>query len=161
MFPRWHILLGFIFAAVLWAFFPATAWYYILIIFLSSFLIDFDHYMVFVWKKGGWSLRGALNYYETQRRIQIEEQRRGIFRKSDFHLFHTLEFHAAVLALGFVYPVFMYVLAGMVFHSLTDLIHLAYEQEIYRREFFLTNWIRTHLHRERRKRIERIRVNLG
>ncbi len=161
MYPKWHIILGAIFTLVLWAFFPGTEWYFMLVLFLSSFLIDFDHYMTFVWKKGSWSLSEAIDYCMKQKEIMIAEQRRGIFVKGDFHLFHTIEFHAFVLALGFVYPVFMYVFAGMIFHSLSDFVDLAYKHEIYRREFFLTNWIRTHLHRERRKRLERIKVNLG
>jgi hypothetical protein len=33
----------------------------------------------------------------------------------------------------------------MFFHSAVDLISLAYEDGLYRREYFLTNWIRKKL----------------
>lgn len=164
MLPRWHIILGLLFSLALWAFFPDVPWYCISIMFLSSILIDFDHYMCAVWKTGNWGLRAALKYHEEKRKVELLERRRGIFRKEDFHIFHTIEFHAIVLALAFVYPVFMYVLAGMIFHSLSDLVNMAYEQEITKREFFFANWIRIQLNKKREhrvKQIERIKVTLN
>ncbi len=163
MLPKWHVFLGLVFSLVLWAFFPDIRWYFILVLFLSSVLIDFDHYMTFIWKKGSWSLPDAFDYYIKQIDTIISERKRGIIRKGDFIIFHTIEFHAVVLALGFLYPVFLYVLAGMVFHSLSDLVYLTYEGYVYRREFFLTNWIRMKLKEKRVqkiKQIERIKVKL-
>ncbi len=142
MFPRWHIILSLIFAGIFWLILPETQWYYILIIFFSGFLIDFDHYAVAVSKTGKLSLNSAFRYHRLLDIAEKKRQKKGIFRKGDFHLFHTLEFHAFVFALGFIWPLFFYVLMGMLFHSISDFIYLVWIGETYRREFFLTNWVK-------------------
>jgi len=141
MLPRWHILSGLAFTLILWYFFPQTEWYYLAIVFLSAFLIDFDHYMCAVYKTGRISLFNAFKYHDLLKKKGLAEKKRGIRRKGDFHVFHTIEFHALVLLAGFViHPVFFYVLVGMVFHSLLDVVDLSVNRELYRREFFFVNW---------------------
>jgi hypothetical protein len=76
------------------------------------------------------------------RKKVVEEKGRGIFKKGDFHIFHTFEFHALVLAIGLIFNPFLYIFIGMLFHSLLDLADLTVKDEVYRREFFLTNWVR-------------------
>jgi len=142
MFPRWHILFGLIFSILFFVLFPLTAWYNLTIIFFASFLIDFDHYATAVWKTGKWNLSKAYDYYMKLKKKAEEERRKGIFRKGDFHVFHTIEFHALILAIGLIFSPFLYVFIGMLFHSLLDLVDLSIRGELYRREFFLTNWIR-------------------
>ena len=142
MFPRWHILSGLIFTLLFWIVFPQTAWYNIALIVFASVLIDFDHYMCAVWDTKKWSLFKAFEYHERLMKIELKEKRKRIFRKGDFHIFHTIEFHALVLAIGLIFSPFFYVFIGMLFHSLLDLVHLLAKSETYRREFFLANWIR-------------------
>ena len=141
MIPRWHILLGLIFSALFWIIFPNVHWAYVLLIFLSAVFIDLDHYMCAVWKEGKISLSNALERYRKIERQEIAERKRGIFRKSDFHIFHTIEFHILIFALGFLWQGFFYILVGMLFHSLCDLIDMSVKGRTYRREFFLVNWI--------------------
>ncbi|SRR3989338_270180 len=142
MLPRWHIFLGAIFSIIFLILFPSTAWYGVAIVFLSSFLIDFDHYMCAVKKTNKIWLGDALNYHKILMKKEKEDKRKKIFRKSDFHVFHTLEFHLLVLALAFVYSPFIYIFVGMLFHSLVDVIDMSYKKRIYRREFLLINWLR-------------------
>jgi hypothetical protein len=142
MFPRWHILYGTIFSVLFWVLFPAIAWYNITLIVFGSIFIDFDHYMNAVLKTKKWSLFEAFAYHRKLRKKETEEKRKGIFRKGDFEIFHTIESHLFILALGLVLNPFLYVFIGMVFHSFIDLIDLANRGFLYRREFFLTNWIR-------------------
>jgi len=142
MLPRWHIFWGGILSALIWILFPNIAWYNLILLFLASFLIDFDHYMCFVWKKHELSLFKAFKYHDELQRKEREATRRGIrLGKGDFHIFHTLEFHALVFALGFIFQQFFYVVAGMAFHSILDIISLIKEGTMHRREFFLANWL--------------------
>jgi hypothetical protein len=149
MLPRYHIILGAIFTLVFWIVFPWTEWYYIALIFLSSFLIDFDHYMNAVLKTRKMGLFKAFAYHKKLEKIDLAEYKRGIRRKGDLHVFHTLEFTALTFALGLVWLPFLYVFIGMFFHSVVDLISLAFEDRLYRREYFLTNWIRKKLKDDR------------
>ena len=142
MLPRWHIVSGLIFSLLLKLIFPNIGWFYISLVFLASFLIDFDHYAASVLKTGKLSLLKSFEYHRKQEIIEQRERKKGIRRKGDFHLFHTIEFHLIVFVLGFVWVGFWYILAGMVFHSILDLISMGYERVLYRREFLLINWIR-------------------
>ena len=141
MLPKYHIILGAVFSAVVWFLFPGVAWYSITLIFLSSFLIDFDHYMCSVLKNKSLSLSKALKYYYKLNEAGDKEFKIGIKRKGDFHVFHTVEFHAFVLITGLFFQPFLFIFMGMVFHSLMDLIDLSFKERLYRREFLLTNWI--------------------
>jgi len=142
MLPRWHIFLGAIFTLILWLIYPQTNWIYLSLVFLSSFLIDFDHYAASVIKTGRWSLKESFKYHEIEGKRAEAEKKRGIRRTGDFHLFHTIEFHLLVFALGFFWSGFFYIFAGMIFHSLLDVIAMLYTGFLYRREYFFINWLR-------------------
>ncbi len=141
MIPRLHIVSGLIASILIFIAYPKVNLFYLSLFFLSSFLIDFDHYMCAAVKLGKLNLKNALKYYKRMQEIEENEARRGIFRKGHFHIFHTIEFHALVLALGFIHPMFMYVFAGMVFHSAVDFAWMAHRRRLYRREFFFNNWL--------------------
>jgi len=142
MLPRWHILFGVVFSALVWLIFPETAWHNIALIFFGAVFIDFDHYMCAVYKTGKLSLSDAFEYHKSMQRREEIQKKKGIFKKGNFHIFHTIEFHIIVLALGLLYLPFLFIFIGMVFHSLLDLADLTYRKEMYRREFFLVNWVR-------------------
>lgn len=142
MLPKWHILLGSIFTLVIWYFAPSISWLYLSLIFLSSFLIDFDHYICAVKNNNKLSLFHAFKYHDKQAEIEKKENKSGIRKKGDFHLFHTVEFHVLVGIVGIFFSPFFYIFIGMVFHSLLDLIWLLKEDRFYRREYFLFNWMR-------------------
>jgi len=125
MLPKTHIMLGAIFSLVLFYLFPITI-FQVSLIFLASFLIDFDHYVWYVYKKKDFKLKNSYNYLKKDARD---------LRKLMF--FHTIEFHIFVALLGFIWSGFFYILIGMIFHSLTDLIGLIYEKRLRTREFSL------------------------
>lgn len=142
MLPKWHILFGVLFAGFIWFFAPEINPVYLGLVFLASFLIDFDHYVTGVKNTGKFSL-GKCFYYNVEAREKgRKEKARGIFRKGDFHLFHTIEAHILMGALGLLWSGFFYIFIGMVFHSLLDLMSLLYAGDLYRREYFFFNWIR-------------------
>ena len=142
MIPRWHILFGALFAALIWVAAPKTNLIFILLVFLSAFLIDFDHYMCSVLKTKKLGLFHSFEYHKQMDREEKERKKKGIRQKGDFHLFHTIEFHVLVGLLGLWWIGFFYIFLGMIFHSLLDIYSLLFiGREMYRREFFLVAWI--------------------
>lgn len=142
MLPKTHIVLGAVFSLALFFIFPGTPLYGLLLIFLSSFLMDFDHYLAAARKTSSLSVKKAFNYYLRQGKSVLKEKARGIRAKGDFHVFHTIEFLLLIFILAIFWAPFIYIFIGMVFHSLLDIIYLASNDLLYRREFFFFNWIR-------------------
>ncbi|MBS3090897.1 hypothetical protein J4217_00430 [Candidatus Pacearchaeota archaeon] len=147
MLPRWHIFLGLISTILITLVFPNTSMLYLLLFFLSSFLIDFDHYANAAMKTNKLGLRNAFEYHKILGEIEKEEHKKGLRRKGDFHPFHTIEFHLLVLLLGFLWTSFFFIFLGMLFHSIMDLISIQYKGYLYRREFFFLNWLRKKVRR--------------
>ena len=61
MLPKTHILLGLIFSLLIYFSLELTI-IQASLVFLSSFLIDFDHYLWYVFKKKDFSLKNAYYY---------------------------------------------------------------------------------------------------
>ena len=141
MLPKWHVLSGIIFTALTWFFIPSMPIIYLTLIFLASFLIDFDHYANAIIKNKSPSLTKAFEYHKIKRKEELEDISKGIRRKGDFHLFHTIEFHAIVGLLSLLWSGFFYVFMGMLFHSLLDVSSLLFTGVFHRREFFFFNWL--------------------
>ena len=141
MLPKTHILLGALFTGVVFLFVRDINYYYLGLIFFSSFLIDFDHYAASVLKTRKISLRKSLRYHDELMKTEIKEKKKGIRRRGDFHLFHTIEFIILVGLLGLLWIGFFYIFIGMIFHSLLDVLSLTQRGILYRREYFLTNWV--------------------
>ena len=64
MLPKWHIFWGVIFTAIIWFFARDLNVIYLSLIFLSTFLIDFDHYLIAARKNKHPSLKRALIFFE-------------------------------------------------------------------------------------------------
>ncbi len=141
MLPRWHILLGGVFTLVIWLVAPTINIFYLLLVFLSSFLIDFDHYVNAAIRNKKLSLSQAFEYHRELEKKEKREQKQGIFVKGDFHLFHTVEFHILIGILSFFWAPFFYIFIGMIFHSLLDVASLLYVGRFYRRDYFFFNWL--------------------
>ena len=75
-------------------------------------------------------------------KLTKKEISRGIRRKHEFHLLHTIEFHLAIGLLGLLWIGFFYIFIGMVYHSLIDVVDLSLRGRLHRREYFLIGWIR-------------------
>lgn len=143
MLPRWHIFLGAIFSILIWFFSPQISLFYIALVFFASFLIDFDHYLAsVVSSKKILTLKESFQYHEKLLKQEEKDISKGIKRKSDFHVFHTLEFHALVGIVGIFLVPFLYIFIGMLFHSMLDFVWMLYKGRLHRREFFFFNWIR-------------------
>ncbi len=73
-----HVILGFIFSLIL---FPLVG-FFSLIIFISSFMIDIDHYFYYIIKKNDLNLINSINYYLKKH------------REESVLFFHSVEFIA-------------------------------------------------------------------
>ena len=142
MLPRWHIFWGAIFTLIIWYFAQDLKPIYLLLIFLSTFLIDLDHYLVAVKENNTLSLKRSLIYFKENNKKEISDHKKGKRNRGHFFLFHTIEFHIFIAILGLFWIGFFYIFIAMVFHSLLDLFWLLYHDMFYVREFFLFNWLR-------------------
>lgn len=142
MLPHWHVISGAAFTALVWVFAPTTPLVYLALVFFSSFLIDIDHYITAVMDTKTLSMREAFKHYEKLTEIDNKNIQKGIYKQGDFHIFHTVEFHLFIFLLGLVFVPFMYILLGMIFHSLLDFIVMVKIDKVYVREFFLMRWLK-------------------
>lgn len=142
MLPRWHILYGALFSIILYFFLPDPNIFYLVLVFLSSFLIDFDHYASIALKTKNLGLHDNFEMHRKRLEQQKRDLKNKVYRKGpDFHLFHTIEFHLAVFFLGFIWTPFSYIFIGMFFHSMLDLISMAPAGVCHRRYYFLVEYL--------------------
>ncbi len=141
MLPKYHVLFGALFTLLIWISSPGINLIYLSLVFFSSFLIDFDHYLASLIKTKKWRINDSLEYHKKLLKKEKEDIARGIRRKTDFHLFHTVEFHAFVGILGIFITAFFYIFIGMLFHSLLDVFDLIKRNAFHRREYFFFNWL--------------------
>lgn len=144
MLPKTHIILGAIFSLIFYPLFPNTEVYNIVLIFLSSFLIDFDHYLAAAIKdRRNLNIFRSFKYHLEIGKDQARKRSKGVREKESLNLFHTIEFHLVVLLIGiFFFSPFIYIFIGMLFHSLSDFFYLIKVGYLYRREFLLINYIK-------------------
>lgn len=142
MYPRWHILLGAVFTLILYFLVPGITWYSLALVFLSSFLIDFDHYVSAVMATGNINPINAVKHHYERGRKMLVDHRKGIRKRGYFHPFHTLEFHALIFIIGIFFSPFVYIFIGMAFHTLLDFVELSSKDMVYHKEFFFFNWLK-------------------
>lgn len=122
MFPKYHLLLGFMFSLILFIFCPKITLLTAIIIFLSSFLIDIDHYIFLAFNSKQKNIFKA--YFEG---IQLKKKSISVSKKQrkdipgGFYLFHGVESLIILFLLGFfVNKVFYFILIGFLFHLVLD-----------------------------------------
>jgi hypothetical protein len=125
MLPKHHIFLGFIFSIFLYLIFPNISLIGTIIIFFSSFLIDVDHYLYYVFKKRDLSLQKAYKWYISKKRklLSLSRQKRSKIRGT-FLFLHGIEPLLILFLLEiFLSKYFFYILIGFAFHLLLDIIY--------------------------------------
>jgi hypothetical protein len=142
MLPKWHIFINFILCIILLILIKP---FYVLIIFLTSFLIDIDHYLYYVFEKKRFSLKSAYNWYIIKRKqfheLSLEEKKK---HRYFIFSFHGIEFLVIVYLLSFLNPIFIYILIGLIIHLIEDLI-IAMRYKYINRKLFLTYAIYLHI----------------
>jgi hypothetical protein len=128
MLPKWHVLTGFLFAYVIYGSISLT-FFQVSLIFLASIFIDFDHYIWYIHRKKDWSLKNAYDFLKEKKHLRT------------MMIFHTIEFHILIALLIFVWGGFLYILIGMIFHSVLDIIDMSFKRELKNREFSLIEYL--------------------
>jgi len=125
MYPKQHILLGFLFSSALLYFFPNIGFIGFLTIFLSSFLIDIDHYLGYAYITGNFSPVKSVrwHYAMTEKVLAMPRKKRNEMLIC-FCFLHGIEILILLAVLGFlVSKIFLFVLIGFTFHLFLDLIY--------------------------------------
>ncbi len=107
--------------------------YGILIILFSNILIDIDHFFYYIFKnKKNFSIKSfneSYNWYKKKskffNKLKKEELKKYYF---GFYIFHGIEFLFLVFLLSFFNKFFLFILIGLTFHYLCDLIYTLKEK---------------------------------
>ena len=125
MWPKTHVVYGFIASLALYLIFPSIGLLEASLIFFSSFLIDIDHYFYYVGKTKDISLINAINWFSERKRkwhklsaLQIRQYTKKF--KHHFLIFHGFEFVALLAILTFYFPLIFWILIGVTIHLLMD-----------------------------------------
>ena len=119
---RVHLITSVILASMMYFF----VGFHSLWIIVGGYLIDFDHYLWYVYIRRNFSLKNAY-YYHLDRHKQKD------YEKDLLHIFHTWEFWLIVLAgaigsyvenLEFFFYAFSMMLLGIILHISLDFTHL-------------------------------------
>ncbi len=124
MFPKYHIVFGFAFAFILWIFFSCINFLEFCIIFFSSFFMDVDHYLYYVFKKRDISLKNAYAWFIQRRKkfFSLSKEQRKRFPQI-FCFLHRIEILPILFILGiYVSKYFLFVFLGFTFHMCLDII---------------------------------------
>lgn len=124
MLPKTHIIAGLLFSLLLLLIFPDISPLFISIVFISSFLIDFDHYLYYVYKKEDYSLSRAITYFKNKvKKFKLLPKKELIKYYSGIYLFHGIETLIILFLLAkFIWIGFYAVLIGVFFHLILDYI---------------------------------------
>jgi len=134
MLPKTHIIIGFIFSLILAIIFPNSIGLFGgLIIFLSSFLIDVDHYLYYVWIKKNWSLKKSLAWYnDASPKFNGLSQKQKAKIYTGLFFLHGIEALVILIALAFLpipfFTLFIFVVMGFLIHQILDAIALYNEK---------------------------------
>lgn len=121
MYPSQHIFLGAFFSIILFLLFPQIGFIGAGLIFLSSFAIDVDHYLFYVYKKKDINFRKSRLWYFSRKppyKKMSREQRNKHYH--GFYFLHGLETVALLFLLGFLHRFFFFIFVGISFHLLLD-----------------------------------------
>jgi hypothetical protein len=129
MLPKNHFLLGLIFSIILY-YYANLTFFQVILVFLSAFFIDIDHYIWFIFYKKDFNLKNAYSFLKDQG-----------FHKPTLMIFHTVEFILLIGLLSFLNEFFIYIFIGIIFHSIVDIIYLIYLRELPCREFSIIRYI--------------------
>ncbi|MBN2421036.1 hypothetical protein JXB27_02035 [Candidatus Woesearchaeota archaeon] len=120
MYPSYHAGFGAIFAAILYILFPGIGLIGACLIFLSSFLADFDHYLIYVKRKKDLSIKRAYGYFVKMSKDLYDRK----LKRAPLLFLHTIEFAALLVIFSFAVHWLFYIALGLLFHMLMDFIEL-------------------------------------
>lgn len=122
MLPKHHIIFGLLFALAAFILFPRIGLIGTSIIFLSSVLIDVDHYLFYAFSKKDFSLKNAYEWFIEKSKTNMCLPKNQI--KTIPCLFHGIETSLILILLIFISPIFFFILLGFLFHQSLDLVDI-------------------------------------
>jgi len=152
MFPKTHFILGFIFSVILFFIFPQINFIKAGIIFLSSFLIDFDHYVYYVHKKKDLSLKNAYSWFLKKQAYfdKFSKEQRKKHSSGAFLFFHGIEPLIILFLLSFLFKPLLLIVIGFSFHLITDWS----KDWIYWRRLYKLSVIKDYMNNKKLKNLE-------
>jgi hypothetical protein len=122
--PKFHILTGLVFSILLYFLFPHVDEVEAVLVFLGSFLIDFDHYLYYVYKNKDFSLKNAIKWHnEHDKKFYSKSKTIKKLTSTPACVFHGIEIIIILVILWIiVHQYFFYVLIGVAFHLLFDIV---------------------------------------
>lgn len=128
MYPKYHAIIGFLFCVLLFLIFPAINLLGLLLIFLSTLLIDVDHYIYFVFKKKSFNLKKAYTWFKEIKTSWLTKQdKKEIYSyKWPVMFLHNLEFILLLIILCSFNYYFKFILIGVLLHLFLDYLELIY-----------------------------------
>jgi len=129
MLVKYHITIGAIVSTIIYIFFQIT-FLQALIIFLSSFLIDADHYLYYTIKNKNPSLKKAHKWFLKKRKkwVKLTKEQKQKY-KHVIIIFHGIEFIIFIGIISIYIPIFIYILIGILIHLTLDFIELIYYKD--------------------------------
>ena len=129
MLPKWHFLYGYIFSLFLLYFFKIGL-FAGLIVFLASVFIDLDHVLLYFiktknlhpWKFYSWSM----NRRNAWLKMSFNKKEKS---KRPHFILHGVEFIIILSFLSVIHSFFLWILLGVSFHLLLDIIELLYRKD--------------------------------
>ncbi len=118
---------------------------FVLIIFLSSILIDFDHYIYYIFEKKRFYIKSAFNWYilEKNRFHKLSQEEKKKHRYFIF-VFHGLEILLILFLLSIHFKYFLFVFIGFSIHLAEDAAE-AFKFKYLSRKLFLSYAIYLHI----------------
>lgn len=141
MLPKWHIILNLIIGLILLFFFPPIG---VLIFFLSSVLIDVDHYFYYIFEKKNISLKSAYTWFLLKKKklLSLSKNERNKHKKFIL-IFHGIEPLIVLLILSKYSIFFSYIFLGFLIHLIEDLVE-ATRMGVFRKKLSLIYSIYSH-----------------
>ena len=143
MLPHWHILFGATISVLILFIAPEVGILGASIIFLSSFLLDIDHYLYFGIKNNDHSLKNIYSWclkqdkrWRNLKRKQKEKYKLGLF------VFHGIEFLILLLLASNFSSIFLMILIGFSIHMIFDYIDIYMTEDIFHQKISI---IYTHI----------------
>lgn len=140
MLPKIHVLVGLIFS-ILFYFILNISLIGVLLIFLSSFLIDTDHFFWYIYRKKSFNLKESYFWFKEKRKqwLQLSENQREKYKRP-YLIFHSIEFWIILVLLSFLNKLFLFILLGIIIHIILDYIEIIYLKEKFYMKFSLI-WV--------------------
>jgi hypothetical protein len=122
--PRAHVVQGLVSSALLYPIIGKN----VIPFGLAVILIDMDHVIEYIIDTRDFSLKGVSTFYD----ILLKNKDKNYLGLS---LFHTIEFYFLIFLFAKWFAILYYVLAGLIFHHIFDLISLIRHKILFVRAF--------------------------